>query len=158
MSATPAELLAKLDCHERMRHFPRAALSEIIDRKDEMTPHLLALLDECLADHEPFTAGPRCMLPTYAAFLLAQFRKTRAYRPLLALLSLPGGTPGELFVDLLTGDMPRILASVFDGDEEPLHALIENPAGDEYARGCAGLDTYLCLLHQERITIGEVEA
>lgn len=29
MSATPAELLAKLDHHERKRHFPRAALSEI---------------------------------------------------------------------------------------------------------------------------------
>jgi hypothetical protein len=76
---------------------------------------------------------------------------------LLALLSLPGEASGELFGDSLAEDMSRVLAAVFDGDERPLRALIENPAADDSARGCAGLDTYLCLLHQERITIGEVE-
>ncbi|MCU0782023.1 MAG: DUF1186 domain-containing protein [Akkermansiaceae bacterium] len=158
MLDTPAELLAKLDYPEHKPRFPRAALREIIERKDEMTPHLLAIVDECVADPRPFLDGPRRMLPTYAAFLLAQFQETRAYRPLLALLSLPGEAPDELFGDSITGDISRVLASVFDGDEGPLRTLIENPAGDDYARGCAGLGTYLCLLHQERITIGEVEA
>ena len=156
MQTTPTELLARLDYSEGAK-FPKAALREIIARKDEMIPHLLAVLESAHANPAEYLDGPRVMLPTYAAYLLAQFRETRAYRPLLALLNLEGDLAKQLFGDSITEDMHNIVACVFDGDEAPLRALIENPLADEYVRGCAGLLTYPALMHAGRIAAAEVE-
>ncbi len=50
-----------------------------------------------------------------------------------------------LLGDLITEDLACIVASVFDGDFQPLQALVENPDVCEYVRSC-GLRSYLCLL------------
>jgi hypothetical protein len=156
MQTTPTELLARLDYTEPAR-FPKAALKEIIARRDEMIPHLISFLESAHANPAEYLEGPQVMLPTYAAYLLAQFRETRAYRPLLALLNLEGNLAEQFFGDSLTEDIHNILACVFDGDETPLRALIENPLADEYARACAGLHTYPALIHAGRITAADVE-
>ena len=156
METTPTELLAGLDYSEGAK-FPKAALREIITRRDEMIPHLLAVLESAHANPAEYLDGPRVMLPTYAAYLLAQFRETRANRPLLALLNLEGDLTEQFFGDSITEDMHNIVACVFDGDEAPLRALIENPLADEYARGCAGLQTYPALMHLGRIAAADVE-
>ena len=156
MHVTPAELLARLDYSENSK-FPKAALQEVIARKDEMIPHLIDVLESAHANPAEYLDGPRVMLPTYAAYLLAQFRETRAYRPLLALLNLEGDLAAQIFGDSITEDMHNIVACVFDGDEAPLRALIENPRANEYARGCPGLETYPSLIHAGRITAVEAE-
>jgi hypothetical protein len=156
METTPADLLARLD-YSSPAKFPKAALQEIIARKDEMIPHLIAILESAHADPKEFLDGPQVMLPTYAAYLLAQFRETRAYRPLLALLNCEDHHANEFFGDSITEDMHNILACVFDGDEAPLRILIENPLAYEYASGCAGLLTYPALMHAGRIAPAEVE-
>lgn len=157
MQSTPAQLLARLDYSESSG-FPKAALLEIIDRKEEMIPHLIAILESAHADPAEFLDGPQEMLPTYAAYLLAQFRETRAYRPLLALLNLGNDLTDQFFGGSITEDMHNVLACVFDGDETPLRALIENPNADEYASGCAGLQTYPTLMQAGRISAAEVES
>ncbi len=156
MHATPLELLARLD-YSGSSKFPKAAMLEIIDRKDEMIPHLLAVLESAHANPAEYLEGPQEMLPTYAAYLLAQFRETRAYHPILALLNLEDDLSEKFFGDSITEDMHNVLACVFDGDEASLRALIENPAAEEYARGCAGLQTYLSLMHAGRISAADVE-
>lgn len=156
MKTTPAELLARLHYSEPSR-FPKAAMKEIIDRKDEMIPHLIAVLEFAHANPAEYIDGPQCMLPTYAAYLLAQFRETSAYRPLLALLNLEGNLAEQLFGDSITEDMHNILACIFDGDETPLRTLIENPLAGEFARASAGLQTYPALIHASHITRVEVE-
>ena len=156
MLATPTELLARLHYSEPAS-FPKAALNEIIARRDEMIPHLIAVLDSAHANPLEYLDGPQVMQPTYAAYLLAQFRETRAYRPLLALLNLEGDLAQQFFGGSITEDMYNILACIFDGDEVPLRALIENPLADEYARASAGLRTYPALIHAGQITPSEVE-
>ena len=156
MQIPPTELLALLNYSETAK-FPKAAVWEIVARKDEMIPHLLAVLESAHANPAEYLDGPQVMLPTYAAYLLAQFRETRAYRPLLALLNLEGDLPERFFGDSITEDMRNILACVFDGDEAPLRALIENPQANEYARASTGLQTYPPLLHAGRITAEHVE-
>jgi hypothetical protein len=156
MQTTPAELLARLDYMEPAR-FPKAAMREIVARKDEMIPHLITVLESAHANPAEYQEGPQCMLPTYAAYLLAQFRETGAYRPLLALLNLEGDLAEQFFGDSITEDMHNILACVFDGDETPLRALIENPLAGEYVRASAGLRTYPALIHAGHITPIEVE-
>ena len=156
METTPAELLARLHYSEYAK-FPKAAMREIIDRRDEMIPHLIVVLESAHANPKEYLDGPQCMLPTYAAYLLAQFRETGAYRPLLALLNLEAGIAEEIFGDSITEDVHIILASVFDGDEAPLRALIENPLAGEYARASAGLRTYPALIHAGHISAEAVE-
>ena len=156
MPTTPAELLARLDYMEPAR-FPKAAMREIIARKDEMIPHLITVLESAHANPAEYQEGPQCMLPTYAAYLLAQFRETGAFRPLLALLNLEGDLAEQLFGDSITEEMHNILACVFDGDGAPLRALIENPLANEYARASAGLQTYPDLIHAGHITAADVE-
>jgi hypothetical protein len=153
---SPLELLDRLDYTET-GGFPKKAILEIIARKEEMIPHLLAVLESAHADPGQYIDGPKAMHCTYAAYLPAQFRETRAYRPLMALMNLGEKIPQDLFGDSLTEDMHNIVASVYDGDEEPLRKLIENPQADEYARACAGLKAYPTLVHAGRLTMESVE-
>jgi hypothetical protein len=122
-----------------------------------MIPHLIGVLESAHADPEAYLDGPKVMLATYAAYLLAQFRETLAYRLLLALLNLEDDFAEEFFGDSITEDMHNIVACVFDGDETPLRALIENQRANEYSRACAGLHTYSTLIHTGRIAAEEVE-
>lgn len=156
MFSDPAQLLASLDYGPGTR-FPKSAVLEIISRREEMTPFLLQVLEDCRVDPERFVDGRHCMLPTYAAMLLAQFRETRAYRPIIALLQLDSEIVDEIFGDSLTEDLKDVVACVFDGDEAPLRELIENPHANEWARGSSGLRTYPALIHAGKIEATEVE-
>ena len=156
MTSTPSQLLDRLDYTET-GSFPKKAIQEIIARKEEMIPHLLAVLESAQADPSAFLNGPKAMHCTYAAYLLAQFRETRAYRPLMALMNLGEKIPRDLFGDSITEDMHNIVASVYDGDEDPLRKLIENHNADEYARACAGLKSYPTLVHAGMLTMDSVE-
>ena len=156
MSSSPEDLIGKLD-YSVNSGFPKVALLEIISRKDEMIPFLLDILESCRAQPEHFTDGPKAMLATYASYLLAQFRGTRGYRPIIALLNLDEKVAESLFGDSLTEDMGSVIAGVFDGDEGPLRGLIENRQAGEYARASSGLRTYQSLVHAGRIDLGDVE-
>ncbi len=104
MQTTRSDLLARLEYSETAP-FPKAALREIISRKDEMIPRLLAVLESAHDKPAEFLDGPQVMLPTYAAYLLAQFRETRAYRPLVALLNLEGDLAEQFFGESINEDM-----------------------------------------------------
>jgi Protein of unknown function (DUF1186)/SEC-C motif len=156
MTSTPSELLVRLDYAET-KSFPKKAIQEIIARREEMIPHLLAVLESAHANPGDYVNGRKAMFCTYAAYLLAQFRETRAYRPLMALLNLGGNIPSDVFGDSISEDMHNIVASVYDGDEELLRKLIENSSADEYARACAGLKAYPVLVHAGMLTMESVE-
>ena len=65
------------------------------------------MLESAHANPAEFLEGLREMLPTYAAYLLAQFRETRTYRPLLTLLNLGDDLPKKIFGDSITEDMSQ---------------------------------------------------
>lgn len=117
--------------------FPREELQQIIDRKEEAIPHLLQIMNELKEDYEPFLGEPYRYDHLFSMFLLAQFRVKELYSLLIDILSMSGDTAEDLFGDTITEDMGRILASVYNGDPEPLMRLIENPQADEYVRGQA---------------------
>jgi len=81
MQSTSTELLARLD-YSASAIFSKAAIKEIITRRDEMILHLISVLESAHAIPTDYLDGPQVMLPTYAAYPLAQFRETRAYRQL----------------------------------------------------------------------------
>jgi len=130
----------------------------MIVRNEEMRPALLEVLEDAGRRPKHYLKGGNWKLVTFASFLLAQFRVTAAFKPLCALLSGPEDMTEELFGDMITEDLGSILASVYDGDEAALRALVENPNVNEYVRGTTVVRCYQCLLLEGKITREALES
>ena len=100
--------------------FPMTAMRAAIEQREAITPELLQVLDTAAENPLEFARRQDYMLHMFAMYLLAQFRETRAYRPLVRIFSAPGETPFDLAGDTVTEALNRILASVYDGDPIPL--------------------------------------
>lgn len=81
--------------------FPRDALQALIDHQDEAAPLLQDYLATVAANVEQAIENDQTDLMLFALFLLAQFRETRAYRPLIELLGQLDETNDDFLGDLL---------------------------------------------------------
>jgi len=116
--------------------FPREALEQATARKDEITPHLLKILER-VADDPDEALDREDAAYLYALYLLAQFRETRAYPLIVRIASLPPETVDELLGDTITEGLPKILASVCGGDASLITLLAENAEAEKFTRGSA---------------------
>ncbi|MGD0866027.1 MAG: DUF1186 domain-containing protein [Rhizomicrobium sp.] len=66
--------------------------------------------------------------------LLGEWRKKAAYRPLARLLHFPSDAIETALGDATTITCHRVMASVFDGDPQPLYDIILDSNADEYIR------------------------
>src|SRR5438093_12928639 len=123
-----AEILSQLE--RPARKFPRAAVEEAVERREEITPELLRILEETIARPSDFSGDSIAHI--FAMFLLAQFRESRAYPLFVRIALLPSDVLDELFADLVTESLGRLLASVCGGDIGEIQSLIENENADEY--------------------------
>ena len=112
--------------------FPREALEAASEQKEQLTPVLLSKLEGW--------KGQFCDLPDnyhlhiYSFFLLAEFREKKAYPLIVDLMSEVGNEAYTLFGDFITEDLANVLASVYDGNLDPLLHLMDT-ASDNYVRG-----------------------
>lgn len=127
------------------RPFPEEAVADVVTRKDEAIPELLRVLAEFPARWVAGDVEEDAMLHEYAMQLLAEFRESRAYRPVVRIARIP--ETDDVLGDSVTDSLPKILAAVWDGDSEPLYDLIGDPAADEFARS-AGIAA-IGILYQE---------
>ena len=118
-------------------YFARAAVTEALARRDEIVPELLRILEAVADDPQRYAKEPDYMALTYAMFLLARFRETRACPLLVRIFSAPGETAFDLVGETVTEDLCSILASVSGGDLSGMRALIENEQANEYVRSAA---------------------
>lgn len=153
---TPEELLRHL-AKTPPYHSPKAVLEKMIARLDEMIPDLLAALDRFVKAPDNFDEDRDWLTLTAAAYLLAQARETKAFKPLVASLSLPHDQVRQLWDEMIADSMGRILASVYDGDESALRGLIENPAIEEYVRGSTAIHCLEALVKAGRISRDDLE-
>jgi hypothetical protein len=138
------EILERLETFEIP--FPRAAVEAAVERRDEIAPRLLRILEETVENASRRAQQPAYTAHLYAMFLLAQFRDRRAYAPLIALARLRDDLPDLLLGDAQCECLPQALASVWDGDPNPIKALIEDEAVDQYSR-MAGLAAIVTLVN-----------
>ncbi len=155
--STPEALLTRL-AESPQYPYPKSIIQEMIDRQKEMTPALLELLVDAQRRPEHYLKGDNWKPLTFALYLLAQFRVTAAFKPLCSLLGAPAETTNSLFGEMITEDMGKILASVYDGDDTPLRAVVENESAYEFVRGSAAVKCYECLLMEEQVTREAIEA
>lgn len=81
---------------------------------------------------------------------LAQARETRLFAPLLRLLSRNADELDVLLGDALAATVPRVVASVFDGDIDALERAASDREADEYAR-CSLFQAMTFLVVEGRI-------
>ncbi|MGF1615369.1 MAG: DUF1186 domain-containing protein [Gammaproteobacteria bacterium] len=135
--------------------FPIDAVRSAIEQREAITPVLLAALQKVAEDPEEMEREPNLMLPTYAMYLLAQFREQAAYPLLVKFFSTPGDLCLNTTGELVTEDLGRILACVCHNDLEPIKRMIEDPAVNEYVRS-ACLQTLKILVLEEKLSREQV--
>ena len=113
---------------------PRKILRQAIAQKEDLTPLLIAEFIPAAEKLAEIDANPAYIGHLYAFYLLAQFRETQAYQPIIDFVSVPGETIMDISGDFVTEDLANILASVCDGNLEPIKQTIENRAVNEYVR------------------------
>jgi aryl carrier-like protein len=131
---TVEEILKALSHKDNI--FPREALEQATAQKDEITPHLLKILER-VADDPDGALDQEDSAYLYALYLLAQFRETRAYPLVVRIASLPPETVVELLGDTITEGLATILASVCGGDTSLITRLAENAEAEKFTRGSA---------------------
>lgn len=130
---------------------PRKALEEAINKKKEITPKLLEMLDytrdnlDAIYNEENDFYGY-----TYAIFLLAEFKEKKAFPYIIDLVNNDDEIVDYILGDDYPGNLPRILASTYNGDDQALFSIIENKELDEFIRASC-LQTFAILyLYREK--------
>jgi hypothetical protein len=116
--------------------FPRHALRQAVEKKDEITPHLIKALERAADDPEGVLESEDGSY-IYAMFLLAQFRDKRAYPLIIKLATRPPELVDDLFGDIPTEDLANVLASVSAGDTTLIAELVANKEAEEFMRAAA---------------------
>jgi hypothetical protein len=150
---TIPEILKELEPYTG--RFPMEAMKAAVEQREAITPELLRVVD-AVADN-PTEYGKRdgYMLHHLAIYLLAQFREKRAYPAIVKMMNAPGETPFDLVGDTVTETLGQVFASVYDGNPELLHGLVENEAVNEFVRAAA-FEALLVLEHTGQMPRAEV--
>ena len=114
------------------RDTPDAAMQACVARIGEALPALLDVLNRAGA-HGLRRERDRVLL-FRAVHILGAARATAACQPILRVLRRPVEEVDDMLGDTLTETLPRIVASVFDGDAPALFAAIADRRIDEAAR------------------------
>ncbi|WP_341530353.1 DUF1186 domain-containing protein [Nostoc sp. UHCC 0302] len=146
------EILSELE--NNTGKFPRLALERAIEERSAITPVLLTTLEKLSNNLEELLEKEEYILHVYALYLLAQFREALAYPVIIKFFSV-GDISLDVTGDIVTEDLCRILASVSNGNIEPIKELIENQKANEYVRDAA-IESLLVLVAQEVISREEV--
>lgn len=105
------------------REVPRQEFAEVIHRREEFVPLLIEEIKR--ATELGAKADLDDDLATFALYLLAQLRESRALEPILEYFALDETTPMDLFGDIITQDGGRILAAVGHDNPEALEAYVK---------------------------------
>ena len=128
-------------------HYPAEAVKYALAHKEEAIPELLEILEYTISNAENLAKDDKYLIHFPAIYLLAYFREKKAYESIIKIASLPDEQTYDLLGDTVTEDLKNILASVCDGNIEPIKGIIENSSLDEFVRTEA-LESLLILLNQ----------
>jgi len=118
--------------------FPAEAMEAAVAGREEITPHLLAILEDASNNALEVSREGERMDFLYAMFLLAQFRETRAYPLMVDFFgAFPPDDPLEGIGEVVTEYSQRFLASVCGGDDGPIRGIIEGRSRNEWVRDAA---------------------
>ena len=127
-------LMAAFDIYED--HYKRQELEEAIALQEEITPHLIGVLEELTADPEGYALEEH-FANTYAVALLAHFREPTAHLPIIRAFLLGEEDLDDLWGEMVTETLPALLFQTCNGSLEEIRKLVLNRDADAYVRGAA---------------------
>ncbi len=124
--------------------FPKDEIEILQEKREETLPKLLSLMEDVRDNYQTYI-HEESMLQLYATFLLAEFRCKEFFPIFIDIAMLPGELNFDLFGDTVTEAFQRIMASVYNGDLELLHSLIEDTSVNIFVRK-KGIDALTILV------------
>ncbi|MCL1490523.1 MAG: DUF1186 family protein [Pseudanabaena sp. Salubria-1] len=129
------EILAGFEIYDG--EYKREHIEAALSHKEEITPHLIAILEKVREDPQKYAEDVDYFAYTYALMLLGHFQEPKAHQVIVDLFSLPDPLPDDLFGDTTTEDLPVILLRTCGGSLEGIKSLIQNKNAYEFSRGSA---------------------
>lgn len=117
--------------------YRRHEVDAAVEMQEEITPHLLAILEDILRAPEQYSEDTNRFDHIYALMLLAHFRETRAHESLIKIASLSHNVLFDMFGEMVTEDFGQMLLETCGGDLALIENLLRNKEADDYARGAA---------------------
>lgn len=117
--------------------YKREQIDAAINLKDEITPHLIKVLENVLANPEKYAENEDLYDQIYAVMLLGHFKEVKAHKVIVDLFSLPGDLTDQIFGDIKTSNLPVILLNTCDGSVELIKSIIFNREANDYCRASA---------------------
>jgi hypothetical protein len=136
----------------RPEAFPGEAIALAEVRREEIAPFLVAEIEDWAREWKDVKGY--YYLVDIAAHLLAEWRDSRGFKPLLALLASPNH---EILGDSLAESVPDLLTRLYDGDSAALKALVRDTSADEIVRNSV-FDAYTMLVKEGVIPREEAHA
>ena len=130
-----ADILRALEVFDGI--YKRAEVDAAVERREEITPYLIGILEEVLAAPASYAVNEKYYAHVYALVLLTHFREQRAHRAIVGLAALPPDIPHQLFGDLVTEQLPVTLFRTCGGSPAMIKSLIVNSKADDYCRASA---------------------
>ena len=118
--------------------YMREEVEEALTRQEEITPHLLKILEDVGENPLRYTMEGH-NAHVYAALLLSQFREPAAHLPFIRAFSIAEEQLMELWGDMTTETLPTLLYRTCDGSIAAIKGLITNREVDQYVR-CAAME------------------
>lgn len=151
---TPEEIFTALAVPEG---FPRAAMIEAGQRREEMIPVFLDLIHRLRRAGPDTVAEDDLAVFLFAFYLLGEWRDTRAYRPLAALLRHDSAFLDALLGDAITETTARVIAGLFDGDLSPILTVLDDAKADVFVR-CQMIDALATISRSHPDRAAEIHA
>ena len=114
--------------------YKKEQVDAAIELKGEVTPRLIEILENVLADPDPYIQNENLYDHIYAWMLLGHFRESKAHNVIIDLFSLPDDIPYKLFGDLATSELPIILLRTCGESIERIKSMASNNNVGVYGR------------------------
>jgi hypothetical protein len=134
MDTPIAELIKALDVFDGS--YKRDEVDAAITRKEEITPHLLAILEDVVRDPAGY-AEEEHFANIYAAILLAHFKEPAAHLPIIRAFCIADAQREDLWGDMVTATLPALLYQTCNGSFSVIKELAGNKEVYVYVRGAA---------------------
>jgi hypothetical protein len=103
--------------------YKKAEMEEALTLKDEITPHLIRILEDLAANPREYAAKGH-YANVYAAALLGYFQEPGAHLPIIRAFCINDEDREELWGDMVTETLPALLFLTCGGSLEAIKKLV----------------------------------
>lgn len=129
---TVSEILASFRMFDGK--YKREQIDAARNLKEEITPHLIEILEKVLSDPEKYAADDDLYDHIYALMLLGHFKEPKAHKVIYNLFILKDDLPYRMFGDIFTSNLPVILLNTCGGSLDLIRSMVLNRDADDYSK------------------------